>query len=98
MLEAVKLAIPVVTDAYDEDIKQLIAAALADLAIPGIRRDMLYPGTKDPLVRRAVITYCKARFGSPPDYEKLIAAYDEQKAQMSMASGYADWGDADADC
>lgn len=98
MLEAVKLAIPVTTDAYDEDLKQLIAAALADLGIPGIRRDLLFKETNDPLIRRAVITYCKAHFGSPPDYDKLCASYDEQKAQMSMATGYTDWGDADGDC
>ena len=98
MLEAVKLAIPVSTDAYDEDLKQLIDAALADLSIPGIRRDMLYKSTKDPLIRRAVITYCKKNFGSPEDYDKLCASYDEQKAQLSMATGYADWGDTDGDC
>lgn len=98
MLEAVKLAIPVTTDAYDEDLKQLIAAALADLGIPGIRRDLLYKSTKDPLIRRAVITYCKAHFGSPADYDKLCDSYNEQKAQMSMATGYTDWGDADGDC
>ena len=98
MLEAVKLAIPISTDAYDADIRQLIAAALADLGIPGIRKDMLIEGTEDPLIKRAVITYCKARFGNPPDYDKLCAAYNEQKAQLSMATGYTDWGDTDADC
>lgn len=98
MLEAVKLAIPVATNAYDADIEQLIDAALADLSIPGIRRDMLYKETQDPLIRRAVITYCKAHFGNPPDYDKLAASYDEQKSQLSMATGYADWGDTDGDC
>ena len=39
------------------------------------------------------ITYCKANFGSPDAYDKLKAAYDEQKAQLSMHTGHTDWGE-----
>ena len=45
----------------------------------------------DPLVLRAVITYCKLHFGEPDDYDRLKRAYDEQKAQLSMSSGYTDF-------
>jgi hypothetical protein len=37
------------------------------------------------------------RFGSPPDYDRLKASYDEQKAQLQMSTGYTDWGDSDAE-
>ena len=47
----------------------------------------------DPNIRRAVRTYCLLNFGQPENYDKLKAAYDEQKAQLSMATGYTDWGD-----
>ena len=30
------------------------------------------------------------------DYDKLKAAYDEQKAQLSMKTGYTDWGDTES--
>jgi hypothetical protein len=92
MLEAVKLAIPISTNAYDADLNDLIAAALSDLGIAGVTAA---GKDTDPLVKRAVITYCRKNFGSPDDYERLARSYDEQKAQLSMASGYTDWGEAD---
>ena len=47
----------------------------------------------DELAMRAIITYVRVHFGSPPDYERVKASYDEQKAQMMHATGYTDWGD-----
>ena len=43
-----------------------------------------------PLIRRAVVTYCKVHFGEPDQYDRLKAAYDEQKAQLMTAYGYTD--------
>lgn len=83
MLEKVKKALRLTTGAYDEEIEALIAAALADLALSGIPTL-----EEDSLVSMAVITYCRVRFGSPSDYERLKAAYDEQKAQLISATGY----------
>jgi hypothetical protein len=31
-------------------------------------------------------------FGEPEDYDRLKASYDEQKAQLSTATGYTHWG------
>ena len=45
----------------------------------------------DALVKTAIITYCKVRFGLPEDAERLKESYDEQKAQLSNASGYTTW-------
>ena len=91
MLKRVKLALRITTNAFDQEIEDLIAAALADLALAGV----VYTdaGDLDPLVLRAVILYCKAYFGVPQEYEAFKAAYDENKAQMSMATGYTDWGE-----
>ena len=47
----------------------------------------------DPLYVQAVITYVRAHFGSPDDYDRLKDSYDEQKAQLQMATGYTDWGE-----
>lgn len=91
MLEKVKLALRITTEAFDKEIGDLISAALADLGIAGI----VQTDQTDPLIVRAVITYCKANFGESDSYERLKAAYDEQKAQMQMSTGYTDWGDAD---
>lgn len=89
MLEKVKLALRIKTNAFDEEINDLINAALADLAAAGITSQ----DEEDPLIIRAVVTFCRANFGSPTDYDKMKASYDEQKAMMQMATGYTEWGD-----
>lgn len=83
MLEKVKLALRLTTTAFDSELNDLISAALADLNIAGVKG-----AETDPLISRAVITYCRVHFGSPDDYERVKASYDEQKAQMQMATGY----------
>lgn len=89
MLQAVKLALMISTDAYDQRIEALIEAAYLDLGVAGVtQRD-----PENALIRQAVITYCKLHFGDATDgeYDRLKLSYDEQKAQMSMATGYTDW-------
>ena len=89
MLDKIKLALRIKTNAFDEEINDLINAALADLAAAGITRQ----DKEDPLIIRAVVTFCRANFGSPADYDKMKTSYDEQKAMMQMATGYTEWGD-----
>ena len=87
MLEQVKLALRISTTAYDSELTYLIDAAKLDLGIAGV----VVPDELDALVQRAVITYCKMSFGLPEDYDRLKRSYDEQKAQLSTATGYTDW-------
>ena len=89
MLEKVKLALRISTDAFDSELTGLIAAAKLDLGIAGVT----VPTTLDEIVELAIITYCKVHFGEPDDYDRLKASYDEQKAQLSMATGYTTWTD-----
>ena len=90
MLDKVKLALRITTTAFDSELNDLIASALADLGIAGVISD----DETDPLIIRAVTTYCRVNFGQPDDYDRFKAAYDEQKAQLQTATGYTDWGDA----
>ncbi len=83
LLEMVKLAIPVKSNMYNSDLYDLILSAKADLRTVGLPTD-----AGDPFVRRAIITYCKMHFGNPPDYDRLKAAYDEQKGQLMSAHSY----------
>ena len=89
MLEQVKLALRISTTAYDSELTYLIDAAKLDLGIAGV----VLPDELDALVQKAIITYCKMSFGLPEDYDRLKRSYDEQKAQLSTATGYTDWGD-----
>lgn len=90
MIESVKLALRIKSSAFDPEIIDLIEAAKLDLGIAGVTNSDI----TDPLVKRAIITYCKCNFGQPDDYDRLKASYDEQKAQMSMATGYTTWTEA----
>lgn len=87
MLNKVKMALRIVTNSYDSELTDLIEAAKQDLGIAGV----IVPASLDAIVTRAIITYCKMSFGLPEDYDRLKASYDEQKAQLSNATGYTDW-------
>lgn len=92
MLDKVKLALRITTTAFNSELNDLIAAALADLGLAGVTTLTETDPLTDPLIIRAVTTYCRVHFGQPDDYERLKASYDEQKAQLMMATGYTDWG------
>lgn len=88
-LDNVKLALRLTVDDYDSDLTALITAAQLDMGIAGVE----VPETLDALVERAIITYCKLHFQGleEGDFDRLKASYDEQKAQLTMATGYTDW-------
>jgi hypothetical protein len=89
MLEKVKLALRITTDAFDDELNNLILAAQTDLGIAGV----VVPEELDAICTVAIVTYCKLHFGEPDEYDRLKASYDEQKAQLSMATGYTVWTD-----
>lgn len=86
MLEKVKLALRVTTDDFNDEIQDLILAACGDLGVVGVVADSVT--TTDPLLIRAITTYCKMHFGEPDEYDRLKASYDEQKAQLISCTGY----------
>lgn len=91
MLELVKVALRITSTAYDLELNQLIEAALLDLGLVDIMPDLLTTSQTDALIRQAVITYCAIHFGTPDNYDRLKAAYDEQKAQLLMSAGYTEF-------
>lgn len=98
MLDKIKAVLRIAVNDYDAEINKLMEAAYADLGIVDIRPDLLTGKDVQPLIERAVMTYCKMNFGylSQDQYNKFKASYDEQKAQLLMSSTYTEWGDADA--
>lgn len=93
MLEKVKLALRITTNAFDSELNDLIDAAKIDLGIAGVNIPVTTDQSVDVIVSKAIITYCKLNFGEPDEYNRLKASYDEQKAQLSMATGYTTWID-----
>lgn len=99
LLDDVKVACRVTSTAFNGELTDLISSALADMGITDIRADLLMnTDSPEPLIKQAVLTYCKMNFGFQRDdyYERLKASYDEQKAQLLMSSAYAEWGDLNA--
>jgi hypothetical protein len=88
ILDDVKTALRIKTDAFNSELESLIVAAKLDLGIAGIEST----DDVDELIKRAIITFCKMSFGIPEDYDRLKRSYDEQKAQLQTATGYTDWG------
>lgn len=87
MLDKVKMALRITSNVFDSELTGLIASAKLDLGIAGVT----LPTTLDDICTTAVITYCKMNFGNPENYDRLKKSYDEQKAQLSMATGYTAW-------
>ncbi|WP_027410365.1 head-tail connector protein [Anoxybacteroides tepidamans] len=85
MLESVKLALRVTISDFDEEIQDLINAAKRDLGVAGV--DVI--DETDPLIRRAIITYCKANFGyDNPEAERFQQSYDMLKQHLSLSYDY----------
>ena len=91
-LKKVKLALRLSETDFDDELLDLMQSALIDLNIAGVNGEKAL--VTDPAVRTAVITYCKLHFGQPDDYDRLKKSYDEQKAQLSMSTGYTVWGNS----
>ena len=87
MLDTVKTALRIKADQFDDEVTGLIESAKLDLGIAGVE----VPEEYDALIQTAIVTYCKVNFGLCEDADRLKKSYDEQKAQLSNATGYTKW-------
>lgn len=87
MLDDVKTALRFSGTSLDTEIQDLIEAAKADLSLSGVHPSKIID--TDPLIKRAVIVYCKAHFGwNNPDSEKLQQSYEMLKRQLALSQEY----------
>lgn len=88
MLEEVKEALRVSGDDLNTEVTSLIEAAKFDLRISGVNK--INDG--DPLIKRAIITYCKAHFGYEDVNvsERFERAYIMLKQHLSLSGEYGD--------
>lgn len=85
MLESIKLALRIKSSAFDEEIYDLISEAKLDLKISGVVKIDEY----DPLISRAIKTYCKANFGlDNKDSDRYQASYESLKQHLSLCGEY----------
>lgn len=89
MLEDVKRELRITNTAYDLEVLDLIEAAKLDLRIPQINELKILES--DPLIKRAIILYCKANFGlDNKDSEKYQKSYDNLVEKLSLSLFYKD--------
>ena len=103
MFQDIKAMLPVSGDDYDaEIILQINACALdlttsAEITLPGTisisRNETTGVITDnstmtDALVLTAIGTWCNMRIGNPPNYDRLLAAYESLKGQMRLSKTY----------
>lgn len=95
MLNKIKLALLISSDDFDDELLDLISAALIDLKIADVDPEAAISSTTDPAIIRAVITYCGYQFelmhGTLDRSNAFKKSYDEQKAQLSMSTDYTVW-------
>lgn len=92
LIDKCRMALRVTTNAYDSEIQEYMDAAKKDLKLCGV----VIPEGDDALINKAIMTFVRMSFGSPADHDRLKDAYEKQKASLMNATGYTDWGEADA--
>lgn len=83
LLDDVRRATRTVSNEMDEELKDLIAAALSDMRRTGVRESLLDPSSLDPLPKMAVILYAKANYGyDNAEAERFMASYRQTVADL----------------
>ena len=88
MLQDIKDALRVSGNDLDAEILGLIDAAKADLILSGVNKGKVID--TDPLIKRAIIVYCKAHFGY--DDSKIVERFEQSyislKHHLTLSSEY----------
>lgn len=94
MLIKVKKALRITSTAFDDEIEDLIEAVKSDLILSGVNVEKVNSETVDPLINRAITTYCKANFGyDNKDAERFQKSYDSLKMHLSLSIEYTTGGE-----
>lgn len=90
MEKDVKSALRISGDDLDVEVKDLIEAAKADLILSGINQSKVID--TDPLIRRAVILYCKVNFGyeEVKVAQRFLSSYISLKNHLAISVEYSE--------
>lgn len=88
MLEDVKKALRISHNLLDEEITETIEAARLDLVRLNVSRGMVYE-SDNPLVKKAIITFCKAEYANDTKMaERFEQSYEYQADKLRKSEGY----------
>ena len=89
MLNDVRDALRISGSDLDIEIQDLIDAAKADLQLSGVAAAKIVD--TDPLIKRAVVVYCKAHFGwDNPEADRFARSYDMLKTHLTLSAEYTE--------
>ncbi|MBC8588090.1 head-tail connector protein [Paratissierella segnis] len=88
MLNDIKDALRINGEDLNNEILDLIGSAKADLILSGVNKDKVID--TDPLIKRAVILYCKANFGYDDVKlsERFEQSYISLKHHLTLSTEY----------
>lgn len=82
-LSDAKTRLRITSTAYDDEIDDLISAAMDDMGLVGVTPESV--GSSSALVKQAIMTYVKANFGwDNPDRDRLMESYESMRNQLSL--------------
>lgn len=85
MLQKVKKSLRIINDQFDDEIQDLIDAAILDLKLSNIDSSRL----EDKLIIRAITLYCCAFFGlNNMEADKFKGNYEFLKSQLALSGEY----------
>lgn len=85
LIDDVKATLRVNSSTHDIEIENLITACVSDLMLAGVTEQ----NQTDPLIKRAIILYCKTNFGyDNPDADRLQEAYHLLKTHLLLSQDY----------
>lgn len=89
MLDDVKNSLRISGTELDLEVVDLIESAKADLILSGVSESKVED--TDPLIKRAVILYCKVNFGyeEPKVAERFLASYISLKNHLCISVEYS---------
>ena len=91
LLKKTKDALRIDGGDHDEEIYELIQTAKVLLIEAGARPEKVVD--TNPLIRKAIITYCKAEFGTDgKTSERFSWSFEEMKKLISLLSSYTEVG------
>lgn len=90
MLNKIKLALRISTNAFDSEIQNLIDAAILEMNKLGVTAST--DDTTDPQIVSAVVAYCKWLFGNNEDADRWRDIYHVKLSQLKTMTGYTDFG------
>ena len=87
MLEDVKNALRISDDDFDNEIRDLKKKKKSDLETSGVASSFIREDKNGPLIKNAIINFCKAEFGyDNPDSDRFRRAYESLKIKLALRS------------